>query len=80
MSNSVRPASLGSRMTGRERLRAALSLAEVDQVPWAPKVFIGHYRSGTTAEHQGMSIAEFADVLNCDAIAWDSLVSAHVRN
>lgn len=67
----------GSCMTGKERLEAALRLEEVDRVPWAPKVFIGHYRSGTSAAHQQMSIAEFADVLNCDAIAWENLVVAN---
>lgn len=66
----------GSRMSGKERLEAALECEEVDRVPWAPKVFIGHYRSGTSAVHQRMSIAEFADVLHCDAIAWDNLIAA----
>ena len=77
---TVRADSLGSRMSGKERLEAALRFQEVDRVPWAPKVFIGHYRSGTSARHQEMSVAEFADVLNCDAIAWDHLVERHYEN
>lgn len=66
----------GSRMSGKERLEAAVRCEEVDRVPWAPKVFIGHYRSGTSAAHQRMSVAEFADVLHCDAIAWENLITA----
>jgi len=80
MANVVNADSLKNQMTGKERLEAALKLEEVDRIPWAPKVFIGHYRSGTSPEHQKMSIAEFADVLNCDAIAWDSLVKTTVTN
>ena len=76
MPNVVSADSLREQMTGKERLEAALKLEEVDRIPWAPKVFIGHYRSGTTSEHQKMSVAEFADMLNCDAIAWDVLVRA----
>ena len=80
MASIVRGKSPRMRMTGRERLEAALRCEEVDRVPWAPKVFIGHYRSGTSAAHQAMSVAEFADVLNCDAIAWDNLVTARTEN
>ena len=80
MANVVRNSTLKSQMTGRERLTAAIDLKEVDRIPWAPKVFAGHYRSGTSPEHQKMSIAEFADVLNCDAIGWDSTVSARTTN
>jgi len=80
MPNIVTASSLGSRMTGRERLTAALRVQEADRIPWAPKVFIGHYRSGTSPEQQEMSIAEFADVLNCDAIAWENLVAVRTEN
>ena len=80
MANIVSAPSLRDHMTGKERLDAALRLEEVDRVPWAPKVFIGHYRSGTSSAHQSMSIAEFASVLHCDAIAWDSLVKARSTN
>ena len=80
MANIVSTRSLREQMTGKERLEAALRLDEVDRIPWAPKVFIGHYRSGTSSAHQSMSIAEFASVLHCDAIAWDSLVKARSTN
>lgn len=69
-----------SQMTGKERPEAALKLEEVDRIPWAPKVLIGHYRSGTSSAQREMSIAEFADVLNCDAIAWNVLVKTHQEN
>ena len=80
MARVVRADSLGNQMTGKERLAAALRLEEVDRVPWAPKVFIGHYRSGTSSAQQAMAIGEFADVLNCDAIAWNVLVKTHQEN
>jgi hypothetical protein len=70
-----------SRMTGKERLSAALRFQDVDRVPWAPKVFIGHYRRGTAPALQKMPIAQFADTLNCDAIGWDRPVTTkHHRN
>ena len=67
-------------MSGKERLEAAMRFEEVDRVPWAPKVFIGHYRSGTDSHYQAMSVAEFSEVLNCDAIAWEHLVERKYEN
>lgn len=68
-----------SRMCGKERIEAALKFEAVDRVPWAPKVFIGHYRSGTSEAHRKMSISTFSEVLNCDAIGWDCPIKTHVR-
>lgn len=58
MPSFVRASTLKSQMTGKERLSAAVRFGEVDRIPWAPKIFIGHCRSGTSPEHQKMSIAE----------------------
>lgn len=80
MATISRSATLGSAMSGKERLAAALRCREVDRVPWAPKVFIGHYRSGVAPEHRSKSIAAFAELLNCDAMAWDSLVETVVKD
>lgn len=80
MPNFVRTSTLKSQMTGKERLSAAVRFGEVDRIPWAPKVFIGHYRSGVSPEHRKMSIAEFADTLNCDAIGWYDAVVRKTTN
>ncbi len=63
-----------SRMTGKERLEAALRFQSVDRIPWAPKVFVGHYRSGTSSTFQNMTIREFAREIHADAIGWDRLI------
>ena len=80
MANVIRSSTLKRQMTGKERLAAAIKFGEVDRIPWAPKVFAGHYRSGTSPEHREMSIAEFADVLNCDAIGWGGAVVPKTAN
>jgi hypothetical protein len=80
MSNVIKAGSRGSGMTGKERLAAALRFRETDRIPWAPKVFIGHYRSGVARAQSHMSIAAFAELLNCDAIGWDCPILTKSRN